>query len=206
MTHHNSIATSLFTIASVIAVTFSGFFIRRTSNQNASIAEQLSLYPNIETVGVAVSGTNLPARAQLMYRQGSETNWHAGHQLFRIDDGRLIGSLFGLSPATSYEVKVVVGTLEVSDSVTTQPDELQFSPTAILHVNDDAPAGGDGSAAAPFKTIQEAMDRAAPGTQVLVADGVYHEAVTFPTSGNVNQWIQVKAEGSGAILEGLGIR
>ena len=202
MAHNNSSATSLFTIASVIAVTFSGFFIGRTSSQIASISEQLNLYPNIETVGVALSGTNLPTRAQLMYRQSSETDWHAGHPLFRIDDGRLIGSLFGLSQATSYEVKVVVGTVEVSGSVTTQPDELQFTPTAILHVNDDAPAGGDGSAAAPFKTIQEAMNRAAPGTQVLVADGVYHEAVTFPTSGTANQWIQVKAEGSGAILDG----
>jgi hypothetical protein len=200
MTHNNSISTFLFTIASVISLAFNGFFMSRTSSQ--TVSEQLNLYPNIETVGVALSGTNLPTRAQLMYRQSSEANWHTGHQLFRIDDGRLIGSLFGLSPATSYEVKVVVGTVEVSGSVTTQPDELQFTPTEILHVNDDAPAGGDGSASAPFKTIQEAMNRATPGTQVLVADGVYHEAVTFPTSGNVNQWIQVKAEGNGAILDG----
>jgi hypothetical protein len=90
----------------------------------------------------------------------------------------------------------------LNSSATTQPDELQFTPSAILYVNDDAPAGGDGSAAAPFRTIQEGVSRAAPGTQVLVADGMYHEAITFPASGNVNQWIQVKAQGSGAILDG----
>ena len=130
------------------------------------------------------------------------TDWRTGHPLVRIDDGRLIGSLFGLSPATAYEVKVVAGAIESAASATTQPDELQFTPSAILHVNDDAPAGGDGSAAAPFQTIQEAVNRAGPGTQVLVADGIYREAVTFPASGNANQWIQVKAEGSGAILDG----
>jgi hypothetical protein len=71
----------------------------------------------------------------------------------------------------------------------------------ILHVNDDASPGGDGSAAAPFRTIQEAVNQAGPGTQVLVADGVYREAVTFPGSGTAGNWIQVKAEGNAAILE-----
>ena len=32
--------------------------------------------------------------------------------------------------------------------------------------------------------------------------GVYREAVTFPASGTANNWIQVKAEGGGAILDG----
>ena len=137
-----------------------------------------------------------------MYRQSSETTWHTGHPLMRIDDGRLVGSLFGLSPATSYSIKVLDGTTEISGSITTQPNELQFIPSVVLHVNDDAPAGGDGSAAAPFRTIQEGVNHAVPGTQVLVADGIYREAVTFPASGSAGNWIQVKAEGSGAILDG----
>jgi Right handed beta helix region len=36
----------------------------------------------------------------------------------------------------------------------------------------------------------------------LVADGIYHEMVTFPASGAAANWIQVKAEGSAAILDG----
>ena len=55
---------------------------------------------------------------------------------------------------------------------------------------------------APFRTIQEGVNHAGPGTQVLVADGIYHEAVTFNASGSAGNWIQVKAEGSGAILDG----
>ncbi len=172
------------------------------NEDNTLTFTQLNLYPNIETVGVVASGTNLPLKAELQYRQSNEVTWRTGHPLMRIDDGRLVGSLFGLFPSTTYEVKVIDGTNEVSGSITTQPDELQFSPSIVLHVNDDAPAGGDGSVAAPFRTIQEGVNRAGPGTQVLVSDGIYREAVTFPASGSSGNWIQVKAEGSGAILDG----
>ena len=163
---------------------------------------QLNLYPNIETVGVVVSGAALPKKADLMYRQSGESVWRSGHPLVRIDDGRLVGSLFGLSQSTSYDIKVLDGVTEISGSTTTQPNELQFSPSVILHVNDDSPAGGDGSASAPFRTIQEGVNHASAGTQVLVSDGIYREAVTFPASGSAGNWIQVKAESSGAILEG----
>jgi hypothetical protein len=143
----------------------------------------------------------LPKTAVLQYRRAGDTIWHTGHPLMLIKDGRLVGSLFELSPSTSYDVKVLDGATEISGSITTQPDELQFTPSVVLHVNDDAPAGGDGSAAAPFRTIQEGVNRAGPGTQVLVSDGIYREAVTFPTSGTPGNWIQVKAAGTAAILD-----
>ncbi len=169
---------------------------------SASSFSQLNLYPNIETAGVVVSGVDLPKTAQLQYRQSGESNWRVGHALMRIDDGRLVGSLFGLSPSTSYEVKVLDGAIEILGTFITQPDEFQFTPSSVLHVDDSAQPGGDGSLLAPFMTIQEAVNHASAGTQVLVANGIYHEAVTFPASGTAGNWIQVKAEGSGAILDG----
>ncbi len=193
--------THRLTLFVLIAVVVSSAFTPE-NNAAASSFTQINLYPNIETAGVAVSGVDLPKTAQLLYRQSGEVNWRTGHMLMRIDDGRLVGSLFGLSPSTTYEVKVMDGANEVTGSLVTQPNELQYNPTTILRVDDDAAPGGDGSIAAPFKTIQEAVNRAQPGTQVLVADGVYREAVTFPASGTAGNWIQVKAEGSGAILEG----
>jgi hypothetical protein len=175
---------------------------RVLSGNSITTFSKLDFVPNIETIGVVVSGVSLPKKADLMYRQSSDTVWHPGHPLMRIDDGRLVGSLFGLSPATSYDIKVLDGSTEISGSITTQPDELQFTPSVILHVNDDAPPGGDGSVTAPFRSIRDAVNRAIPGTQVLVADGIYYETVTFLTSGSEGKWIQVKAEGGGAILDG----
>lgn len=167
-----------------------------------AVFNQISFHANIETAGVVVSGSALPVRAELLYRASGETSWRTGHPLARIDNGQLIGSLFGLQPSTSYEVTVQDGATTISGSLTTQPRDLQFTPSNIIYVNDDAAPGGDGSAAAPLKTIQDGVNRALPGTQILVADGVYREMVTFPTSGSANNWIQVKAQGSGAILDG----
>lgn len=163
---------------------------------------RLDLYANIETIGVVVSGVDLPETAELLVRKSGDVNWLAGHPLVRIDTGNLVGSLFGLSAETSYEVKVLAGANEISATTTTQPDELQFTPSAILHVNASGQADGDGSFTAPFQTIQEAVKHANPGTQVLVADGIYHETISFTTSGLENSWIQVKAEGNGAVLDG----
>ncbi len=166
------------------------------------VFSKIDLYANIETVGVVVSGSSLPKTADLFYRREGETDWHSGHPLMRIDNGRLAGSLFGLSPVTAYNIKVVSGVTEISGSVLTQPDELQFTPKTVLYVDDDAASGGDGSKSKPFKSIQEGIKHAFAGTQVLVADGVYRETVSFPASGAAGNWIQVKAQGSGAILDG----
>jgi len=191
-------------VLSLSLIAWNSFTFKGDLDSRSSLAafSKMDLYANIETAGVVVSGTSLPKTAALMYRQKGETVWRTGHPLMRIDNSRLIGSLFGLSPETTYEVKVQDGTTEISGSVTTQADKLKFTPTTVLYVDDDAAVGGDGSKSKPFKTIQEGVNHAEPGTQVLVADGVYHESVSFPASGMDGKWIQVKAEGSGAILDG----
>ncbi len=174
----------------------------RVSAIPSAAFSQIMFVPNIETAGVVISGVSLPSTAQLLFRRSGDTDWRTGHNLVRIDDGRLIGSLFGLSPSTAYDVRVVDGSTEISGNFTTQADELQFSPVNFIYVNASSSPGGDGSQAAPFRTIQEGVNRASPGTQVLVADGVYHESVMFPASGSAGNWIQVKAQGGGAILDG----
>jgi hypothetical protein len=173
-----------------------------TISANATTFNTLNLYPNIETAGIVVSGANLPGGAQMSYRCGAEGPWLSGHPLMRINDGRLVGSLFGLSPSTDYEIKVTSGVSEIGGATRTQPDELVFTPLATLHVNSNAPVGGNGSESAPFRTIQEGINKAQPGTQVLVADGIYQEALTFPISGSPGKWIQVKATGNVAVLDG----
>jgi hypothetical protein len=95
---------------------------------STAVFTSIDFVPNIETIGVIVSGTGLSPTAELFYRQSGEALWHPGHRLMRIDDGRLIGSLFNLSPALSYDIKVLDGTSEISGSVSTQPDQLSFTP------------------------------------------------------------------------------
>ncbi len=173
----------------------------QATSAGVSVFNSIEFVANIETIGVTVAGTGLPSTAELFYRQQGETEWRNGHPLMRIKDGRLVGSLFHLRPETTYEVFVFDGTSQVSGVVTTQPEQLFFEPAATLYVDDNAAVGGDGSIVQPFRTIQEAVDRAGPGTLVSVADGVYREAVTFPASGTPDNWIQVKAAGDAAILD-----
>jgi len=112
-----------------------------------------------------------------------------------------VGSLFNLQPETDYEVQISDGVNQLNASLRTQAEKLRFSPSRILYVDDSATPGGDGSAAAPFQQIQSAINQASAGTQILVADGIYREALQFPASGAENAWIQVKAAGRGAILD-----
>src|SRR5512143_2302136 len=158
MTNNNSVVTPLIAVTMILAAVASGLLIGKVEKPTALVSNQLELYANIETMGVVANGASLPNTAQLMYRPQGETTWHAGHPLVKIPDGRLVGSLFWLAPATTYEVKVVAGSTEFGGLASTQSDELQFTPTAVLHVDDNASAGGDGSAAAPFRTIQEAVN------------------------------------------------
>ena len=188
-------------ISTALPVAASNFRLENS----AGVLTGISFVANIQTIGVAVSGTGLSPTAALAYRRSGESFWRSGHPLVRVPDGRLVGSLFNLSSATSYEVKVSDGSSEITGSVSTQPDQLSFIPSVILHVDDNALPGGSGSAGAPFRTIQDAVNHAGPGTQVLVADGLYREAVTFPVSGSAGNWIQVKAEGNAAILDSADI-
>ncbi|MBK6685113.1 MAG: hypothetical protein IPG45_11655 [Deltaproteobacteria bacterium] len=50
---------------------------------------------------------------------------------------------------------------------------------SVLYVDDDAPAGGDGTAATPYSTINEAIAAATDGTTVLVARGRYTEELVI---------------------------
>ena len=73
----------------------------------------------------------------------------------------------------------------------------------IYHVSASAPAGGDGSAARPFRRIQQAADLALPGDEVLVQPGVYREWVDPKHAGTAAERITYRsAVPLGAVITG----
>src|SRR5690349_9268267 len=83
------------TLAIIFILLCAAVPVQAESNE-AVVFNAIRFVANIETIGVTVSGTALPAAAELSYRQSGETEWRSGHPLVRIKDGRLIGSLFNL--------------------------------------------------------------------------------------------------------------
>lgn len=63
-----------------------------------------------------------------------------------------------------------------------------------IYVNSSSPLSGDGSVEHPFRTIQQAADIALPGDTVLVAPGVYREAVDPIRAGREDARITYRSE------------
>ena len=63
-----------------------------------------------------------------------------------------------------------------------------------------------GTAAAPWKTIQHAANKATPGSTVLIAASVYHEKVTMNVSGNATAGFITFRNNGHAVVDGTGVR
>lgn len=71
------------------------------------------------------------------------------------------------------------------------------------YVNVNASKGGDGSREHPFEKIQEAAMRAKPGDEVIVAPGIYREAVNPVNGGKEKERITYRSEViKGAVITG----
>jgi hypothetical protein len=80
--------------------------------------------------------------------------------------------------------------------------ELSVPPTRTYVVDQSAPAGGDGSAGRPFRTIAEGAAVVGPGERVLVRAGTYRETVR-PVRGGEGPAAMVTFEAEpGAVIRG----
>lgn len=161
----------------------------------------LDLEPNVFTMGSVVTLAAAPTTAELYYRVKGQNTWWKGPDLVRIPDGRLAGSAFGLGPGTAYEVRVKAGAAVSCGFATTQPEDPANAVARELWVDAAAAAGGDGSKATPFRTVQAGVDAAGAGVDVHVRAGVYREAVTVKHSGAAGAYLRLMGE-PGAILDG----
>ena len=74
-----------------------------------------------------------------------------------------------------------------------------ITPKRVIWVSNSGNNGNNGSEHSPMKSIQAALDKAAPGTAVMVKAGTYVENVVFKESGRADAPIQlISADGIGA--------
>jgi Ca2+-binding RTX toxin-like protein len=88
--------------------------------------------------------------------------------------------------------------LSISSSATTVPF-ANAVPIRYIWVSPTGSNSNSGSASAPMKTIQAAVDKATPGTAVMVKSGNYRENVELKTDGTTTKpiWL-TSADGVGA--------
>jgi parallel beta-helix repeat protein len=179
--------------------------------QDVATLVSASGYGTFHAAGVlaTVSGdANRNATMALEWRVTGGT-FAAAHPLARIDASHLAGSLFWLTPGTSYEARVtlsdpdgVTGAASMVAAFATRPDTLPEPSLRTLHVSPTGDDANPGTPGAPLRTIQRAADLAQAGDLVLVKPGVYRETVTVPRSGTASQPIVFRGDGPGAILDG----
>lgn len=163
-------------------------------------AAGLTLIANVHTVGVTHESSQTQA-ARVFYRGPGAQTWSSAPQAVVIPDGRHATSLFSLSPDTRYEVLVLSGDDRACGEATTLPLTPVHETVATLYVDQANPQDGDGTEGNPFRTISAAMDQAAPGTDIRVAAGVYHEEVAVNVSGQAGRYVRLLGD-EGAILDG----
>jgi hypothetical protein len=71
------------------------------------------------------------------------------------------------------------------------------APLKVLYVAPTGADANDGSAKAPLRTIQAGLEKAAPGTEISLAPGVYREELTTVHDGTADHPITIKGPETG---------
>lgn len=136
------------------------------------------------------------------YRKQGESTYRDGFPLVRVPAGakegfswanRHAGSLFGLEPATSYEIELTL----------TDPDGGSATETTTVTTRAvPAIAPGAPEIAVTPETIDAALAAAQPGDVLVLGDGTYGE-ILVPSDGAPGQPVALRpANPGGAIVEG----
>jgi MYXO-CTERM domain-containing protein len=179
----------------------------RAAAQNATTPGIASApHPTLENISLEwlITGdANANGSVTVRYRKSGTSAWLDGLALRRVPAGstpegfswvnRHAGSIFGLSPATTYDVELTLSDPDGGNAT----QALQVTTRKV-------PAAAPG---APIRnvtpsTIGAVASSAQPGDVLLLADGSYGE-ILFPKDGTLNQPIVIRAENpGGAIVNG----
>ncbi len=176
------------------------------------VAQRLELTPSFETMGVQVLiGRNAAATesVSVWYRvRGSAEPFREGHPLVEIEPGRFAGSLFQLSPDTDYEVSARSESFS-TDSIRfgrTRSDTFPAPSGTTLYVSaEQGSDANDGlSPDRALASLARALPRVAPGSRIVLDNGVYFEGdLRTERSGTADNPIVIEAApGATAVLDG----
>ena len=203
------------------------------ANSSAPAGEPVVEMPTLMSLGcywIVKGDDNANARVDVEYRKAGAAKWAKAMPLFRVekqskqkaaanraqpvkvpdDSWMFAGSIVMLTPDTQYEVKLSLVDPDGGSAVKTFKSKTIAEPVAPngmtqFHV---APGngGGDGSAANPFKGLDEAQKHAAPGTMFIVHKGVY-PPLAVAVGGQAGKPIIYRGAGDGeAIIDGGGAK
>ena len=113
-----------------------------------------------------------------------------------------------IAPATAPQPSVViVSAISQYNPAAAANAPVTIGSGATYYVATSGNDNNNGSAAAPWRTLQHAANTAVAGNTVYVAGGVYNETVNFPHSGNASAgYINFESQpGQTAIVDGTGL-
>ncbi len=165
--------------------------------------------PTVHALGVQLlvsEDDNRNASVALRYRAAGETAWREGMPLWRVRPENVLvsvpeqfaGSVFDLSPGTSYEIELDVSdpdggdaTLSVSGATRAIPPELPASPSHV--------------AVTTAPELSAALASAAAGDVITLAAGTYAGTFSISASGTASDPIVIRgADALASILDGEG--
>ncbi len=174
----------------------------------------LELYATFENMGVICtldSGDDPDEDAVIAvsYRAGGGL-YQAGFPLSRVTSERFVGSLFGLSAGTVYDVRISIvdpdggpaDGIVLSDTMSTR-DEITIPDAMVTFTVSPDGTGSACSDAAPC-SLAQAISLAGAGDEILLRGGVYHSGnYSMPRSGAESAPIVIRAyPGETPVLDG----
>ena len=196
------LAVPMLVMLLAVPVTF-----RPALGADAVAPDRLEIVPNFNAASVYAHFTgdsNRNASVKMEYRAGDAKAFRPGHPLARTGPGRFAGSIFWLGADQPLEVRVTFedpdgladGAQNILAAATrTRSDRFPAGKGKTYFVGpegDDAADGADRTKA--LKTIQHAVDLAAPGDTIVLVEGAYSESVTVKRSGRPDAYITLRAD------------
>ncbi len=158
-------------------------------------AAGLELYGTFEAMGASIAlgggeDPNRNATAQVEYRVSGSGTYQAGFPLSRVAADRFVGSLFWLTPGTTYDVRVTFtdpdgGSLNGASLTGSAATRAEIVLPAASHSYYASPAGS-GTTCTPAAPcgLSTAISQAQAGEAVVLRSGVYYQGeISLPRSG-----------------------